>query len=358
MNARIAYDLRAFLRRLSNLRRAHLACAVAAVLVCAIPVCAQTTDCSKLAATKTSTYGFHPTDLSNAQQTAKSAQLDLFWNSVKSEQASGIKCLQQMIVAEKTDTFFLFDAGSLLYSLDHSPESLAAITQGINGSDLKDLQIPDYIRMLLRLNRDGVDIGPLAAKYLYFPKVDSFVPQHSMQLTRKMGVTLLYGSMSSEAADRYLIPALSAEPEYVRSAAALFLAMNMTPEDFRALRALKLQQFPTLVQKQITATLKPPAMPRVERPAVSREQVLAQLRQIPNYDDKFPGVADNRKFMSGALGTLTKEDVELIRAARQKSITGVSDEALDEYIALSQILLGTIERLNLFPDARGISGTN
>jgi hypothetical protein len=358
MDARIGSSSRVFLRRAFNLRRVHLAYAVAALFPCAISTSAQAPDCSKLAAAKASTYGFHPTDLNSAQQSAKSVELDRFWNAAKSDHNNGIKCLQQMILAERTDTFFLFDAASLLYSLDHSPESVSAIAQGLNGSDLKDLQIPDYIRMLLRLNRDGVDMGPLAAKYLYFPKVDAFVPQHSMQLNREMGVMLLYGSMPSEAVDRFLIPELAAKPDYVRSTAALFLAMNMTPEDFRALRELKLTDLPPGIQKQIGFTLKPGAMPPVDHPALTREQVLAMLRQIPKYDDKFPGVADNQKFMSSAIGTLTKDDIDAIRASRQRVITGVSDEALDEYVAMSQILLGVIVRLNLYPEARGTSAAN
>ncbi len=240
MATQIRTTLRLFRRTFSIKRPALLACVAVGLFLCVTPMLAQTPDCSKLEAVKAKTYGFHPTDLSKAQQTAKSGELDGFWNETKSEHADGIKCLQQMILAEKADTFFLFDAASLLYSLDHSPESLAAITQGVNGSDLKELQIPEYIRMLLRLGRDGVDIGPLAAKYLYYPKVDAFVPQHSMQMNREMGVMLLYGSMPSEAVDRYLIPELSSKTDYVRSTAALFLAMNMTPDDFRALRQLKL----------------------------------------------------------------------------------------------------------------------
>jgi len=358
MHPLISRAFRIFRRSMYGVRRAHLACVAVALSLCTILTLAQAPECSKLATMKASTYGFHPTDLNQAQQLAKSAEMDRFWDAAKSDHANGIKCLQQMILAEKTDTSFLFDASSLLYSLDHSPESLTAITQGLSGSDLTDLQIPDYIRMLLRLNRDGVDIGPLAGKSLSYPKVDALVLQHSMQLEREMGGMLLYGSMSSERADQYLIPALSARTDYVRSTAALLLAMNMTAEDFRALRALRLSDLPPNIQKQIEFTLKPGPMKPVEHPALSRDQVLAQLRQIPNYDHKFSGVADNEKFMSGAMSTLTKDDLQLLRTARQHSITGVSDEALDEYVALSQILLGVIVRLNLLPDARGTSGSN
>ncbi len=301
---------------------------------------------------KTRTYGFHPIDLNDAQQTAKSAEMDRFWEATKKRGPDGVQCLRQMIVAEKTDSFFLFDASELLYSLDESPESISAIAQGFPEWDLKDVQIPEYIRTALRLSRDGVDISPLASKYLYFPKVDAYVPQHSLKLGRELGVILLFGSIAPSKVDAILIPALTAEQDYVRSTAALFLAMNMTPDDFRALRGLRLADLPASVRQQVESTLKPGKLPAAKQAKFTREQVLSSLGKIPNYDRAFSGVAGNADFMSSAMSTLTEADLEAVRNARQRCISGLSDEAIDEYVALSQILLAVIVRLNLYPQAR------
>ncbi len=322
------------------------------------PVYAQSADCAALASAKAAAYGFHPTDLNHAQQIAKSDEMDRFWAAAKSEGPKGIKCLRDMILAEKSDTFFLYDASSLLYSLDQSPESLHAIAQALAGADLKDIAILDYIRFVLHLNRNGVDVGPLAVKYLYYPKVDAYVPQHSMTLDRTLGGIILFGSLAPNKVDTYLIPALSADQDYVRSTAALILALNMTPDDFRALRTLHLSEFPEGIRQQIEATIKPGSVKAITNPKLNREQVLKRLHQTPDYDASFAGVAGNQEFISSALSTLTADDIEALCKARRLSITGVSDEGIDEYVALSQILLGVIVRLNIYAEARGTTGTN
>jgi hypothetical protein len=206
------------------------------------------------------------------------------------------------------------------------------------------------------LSRDGVDTGPLAAKYLYYPKVDAYLPIHSMTLDRNLGAIILYGCMPPDRVDQYLVPALTAQQGYVRSTAALILAMNMTPADFKALRAVKLSDFPDVIQQQIENTLKPGEVPPLPAPKFTREQVLGFLRQVPDYDEKFEGVGDNDDFISSAMGTLKEGDLEALDKARQKSIMGVSDEAIDEYVALSLIKLSIIVRLNLYANVRGTAG--
>jgi len=337
-------------------RKLVFVCMALAVSVWSHSTLAQSSKCAGLSKIKTNTYGFHPSELNDAAQTAKSAEMDTFWTAVERTGPDGVQCLREMIRSEKTDSFFLFDASQLLYSLDKSSDSLQVIAQGFPGWDLNDVQIPEYIRAALRFNRDGVDISPLASKYLYFPKVDAYVPQHSLKLGRDLGAILLFGSMAPSMSDAILIPALTADQDYVRSTAALFLAMNMTPDDFRALRGLRLADLPASVRQQVESTMKPRKLPAAKQTKFTRDQVLASLGKIPNYDRSFSGVAGNTDFMSSAMNTLTETDIEAIRNARQRCITGVSDEVIDEYVALSQILLAVIVRLNLYSQAREGAG--
>ena len=182
------------------------------------------------------------------------------------------------------------------------------------------------------------------------------MPQHAMKLDRESGAIILFGSMPPEKADVILIPAVTAQQDYVRSAAALLLAMNMTPQDFQSLRSLRLTDLPKNIRQEVESTLKPGKLPALNQVKFTREQVLTFLGKIPNYDNTFSGVAGNSDFMSSAMGTLTEADVPAIWKARQNCITGVSDEAIDEYVALSKILLGVIVRLNLYPQMRGTTG--
>ena len=45
-------------------------------------------------------------------------------------------------------------------------------------------------------------------------------------------------------------------------------------------------------------------------------------------------------------------DLESLREARRRSITGVSDEALAEYFAITRVMLGWVNRLDLYRDLR------
>ena len=102
--------------------------------------------CVELQKDKSTIYGFHPSQISQKEREAKSAQMDRFWESVKSMRQPGIDCLKQLIVAEQQDGFFVFDAASLLLSLDKSATSLEVASSGIAKADLNDLDSSSYIR--------------------------------------------------------------------------------------------------------------------------------------------------------------------------------------------------------------------
>jgi hypothetical protein len=156
--------------------------------------------------------------------------MDRFWKSVKSQGQSGLECLKQMLVAEKQDGFFVFDAASLLVSLDQSPASLEVAHLGISKTNLKEIDSSGYVRMGMLLSRKGLDITPLAEHYMKAPEVKGFVPQHAMTLDRETGALFLYGGMPISVADKSLIRLLSASEPAARSTAALLLSMSMTEE--------------------------------------------------------------------------------------------------------------------------------
>ena len=111
------------------------------------------------------------------------------------------------------------------------------MSQALPRTDLKDIHPPGYIRLLLQLSKSGADIGPLAGPYLTYPKVDAFVPEHSIKPDRLEGATLLYGSMEPALADKYLIAALEDKQPYARSTALQLPAISMTEDAFRALKS-------------------------------------------------------------------------------------------------------------------------
>jgi len=351
--------------------------------------------CESLQNAKKRTYGFHPRQLEKAQRAEKSSQMDDFWKLAKQLQPTSVKCLADMLSEEKDDGFFLFDGAALLYSLDQSETSTAAVRDAALRSDLNELDAAGYIRLVLNLSSHGVDVGPLAIKYLTFPKVEAYLPFHSMKLDRLEGGTILFGSMPPSQADKYLPQALSADKPEVRNTAAMLLAFAMTEDSFKALKSPSvLQSLSADTRKQLLDFTRYSPPKPVAAPKFSREQVLKILRRMPHtkeeydallpeytkYNDEqfaqhpnikpgskeladlirqhieegepFFGISGAKRFAESAIQTLREDDLDELREARRKSIQGVSDEALYEYFAYTQILLGVINRLDLYREFR------
>jgi Zn-dependent oligopeptidase len=64
------------------------------------------------------------------------------------------------------------------------------------------------------------------------------------------------------------------------------------------------------------------------------------------------GIADHTAFMDSAIATLQPEDFETLRAARRKAVYNISDESLAEYLAFTQVMIGLMNRLDLFKEYR------
>jgi len=302
--------------------------------------------CSDLEAAKSKTYGFLPSQLSRDEKQAKSQQLDEFWQMVKFKGQTGVDCLRHMVVTEQNDGYFAFDGASLLYSLDTSSVSLDAVSIGLSRANLKELNASGFIKLSLALSQRGIDISSQAEKYIVAPSVDGFVAAHAMKLDRETGAFFLYGSMPPSIADTCLLRMLDSKESYARSTAALLLSFNMTADSFKTLKASNTAAFPEQVRLSISHTMKYSRV--VVSAKTSHAEILEKIRRIPNYDSTFFGIAGDKIFEQSAIAVLKEDDLETLRAARRKSLVSVSDEALGEYFALSKILLGVINRLDLY----------
>jgi hypothetical protein len=308
--------------------------------------------CAQLQKEKSDIYGFHPAQISQKERETKSSQMDRFWNSVKSQGPLGIDCLKQLIVAEQQDGFFVFDAASLLLSLDTSTASLEVAALGIAKANLKDLDSSSYIRTTLFLLHRGIDITPLVEHYMMAPEVKGFVPQHAMTLDRETGAVFLYGSMPSSSADQSLIRMLNSKEPVTRTAAVALLSLSLTKDSLNAIKTVDRAALPESIRKSVEGGLRYQRIEDAGRTKQSRAEVLKILNRIPNFGGDFWGVAGDREFAESAIALLQEEDFPVLREARRKSIYGLSDEALHEYFALSRVLLGVINRLDLYKDVR------
>src|SRR5262245_27436631 len=200
---------------------------------------AQTPKCAALADAKRSTYGFRPSQLSDAERGPKTIAIDRFWDLAKAAGVDGLACIRAMVAQEKTDKYFLFDAASLLATFDNSGASDAAIVDALSRTDLDDVDPPGFIDVALRVSRRYPDIGPAAHNYLHATKVTAYLPAHGgYKLDRTAGAVLLYGSMAADAVDKYVAIEVSSKNLETRDAAAIVWSLNMTEASFKGLAAL------------------------------------------------------------------------------------------------------------------------
>jgi len=348
--------------------------------------------CDDLRAAKSKVYGYHISQLDENQIEAKTKELDAFWKQVQAAGPEGVTCIRGLLAEEKTDHIFQFDAASMLFPVDHSPDTLNLIRDSIAQADFQESDPTNYLSLAMDLGLAGVDVRPLAAKLLLFPDAVIHISEHSLDLDSDTAALFLYGSMDPSQASNALIELLQAPQPFVRPAAAHLLAEQMTPEGYRALNnwdvLSKVEE--DFRRNDIQAVMKyqAPDPAAFAHPKFTRDQVLRAIAALPHTRKEFDevmstkgaafdkqmrekkatqqeiaqavaeslpiyGIADHTAFITSAMATLQSADFETIREARRESLYNVSDESLAEYLAYTQIMIGLLNRLDLFKEFRG-----
>lgn len=313
---------------------------ITATLFLLISICSYSqTTCDSLTLLKKRIYGFKPSEFSDSLKNIKSAELDTFWQVARTNPKEAAPCLQNLIENETKDSYFCFDASSLLLRLDTTDKYLQTVIEGINKCDLEDLQLTPYLQICFYLGHKGQEIGELAIKLISIPKAKVFLANHFITLNAIDASIFLFNTMSTESAEKILISAiLNGNPTAKHNAAILlnYLATDNGDSLLNLMTAEK--QLPDLTIEQIKKSrnnlvIKP-------KGTTSRSKILEALNDVPyNFEKEFYGFAGNEKLIGSACKRLTKQDVDKIRAARQKSTPGLSDEALHEYFALTSVLM-------------------
>lgn len=347
--------------------------------------------CDSLRAEKSKTYGFHLSQLNEDQIAAKSKELDAFWKLVQAAGPQGVTCVRAMLAEERTDHNFQFDAASMLFPTDHTPETLNLIRDSLAEADFQESDPANYLSLALALGQAGIDIRPLASKLLLYPNAVIHVSEHDFDLDSDTAALFLYGTMDPSQAGSALIALLQAPQPFVRDAAAHLLAEQMTDESFRALSQWdglgKIQEEFRRNDVQSVMKCQPPNPADFANPKFTREQVLQTIASMPHTQKEFDdvmatkgaafdkqmrdkkvtqqelakavadslpiyGLADHTAFINSAVATLKPEDFPTIRDARRKSLYNVSDEGLNEYLAYTHVMIGLLNRLDLFKEYR------
>ena len=347
--------------------------------------------CDALRAAKSKVYGYHIAQLTEDQIEAKGKELDTFWKQVQAAGPDGVACIRNLLAEEKTDHIFQFDAASMLFPADHSLETFTLIRDSLAQADFQESDPANYLSLAMDLGQAGTDVRPLAAKLLLYPNATIHISEHALDLDSDTAALFLYGSMDPTQATTALIGLLQAPQPFVRAAAAHLLAEQMTEESFRALSrwdgASKIEEDFRRNDIQTIMKFQPVNSADYDSPRFTREKVLQTIAGLPHTRKEFDevmatkgaafdqqmrdkkaspqevaqavadslpiyGIADHTAFINGAVATLQPADFDTIREARRKSLYNVSDESLAEYLAYTQIMIGMLNRLDLFKDYR------
>lgn len=289
--------------------------------------------CDQLSALKQKTYGFKPFGMSDKQMEKKSAELDKFWELAKKNKAEAAPCIKAMLLAEQNDSYFCFDASSLLLSLSEEPQYVDAVVAGLEKSDLKDLQLEPYLRICFYLGGKGKDISNLALKLISYPKARIPLVQHAITLNAVDASLFLYNVMGTQKAESALIKAIDSGNPTAKANAAMVLNLISTARGDSAVNvAVKQKILPDSVSAFIEKDKQAFKIPANCSGSISRAEVLQQLKSATT-------ISASQEIMCSAYKNLLPGDEETVREARQKSMPGLSDEGLGRYFTLTRILI-------------------
>lgn len=305
-------------------------------------------ECSELEKLKAKTYDFRPSKASDAQRKAKGGQMDAFWNAAKGKR----DCVAALLKKEGDGNFFLFDGAALLMQEDQRAASAEIARDAVLRADLADVDVAGYLDLYLRIHRAGADVGPLAVKLMNEPTVSGFVPQHSLQIDRNVAAMFLFGPLSADQNDRYLVPLFGHANKETRESAIYMGTAALTPAALKALKALDRKTVSKELTSVIDSVLFRHQVKLDAKPKYTREQILAKLRKFPEMDESDYSENESKEIDKSIILTLNKDDVPALRDARARSFTSVSDESLYRYRDLTNLLLTLVNRLDLYSEDR------
>ncbi len=347
--------------------------------------------CESLRTAKASVYGFQLAQLNETQIEAKTNEMDSFWKQSAAAGPEGVSCVREMLEEEKTDHYFQFDAAAWLFPRDKSTTTLTLIRDSIAQADFQETDPANYLSLALELSLAGVDIHTLAGRLLRYPNAVIQIPEHALDLDTDTSALFLYASIPSAEATKWLLPELQTPEQFVRSAAAHLLAEQMTEDSYRALAhwdgVSKIEE--EFRRNDIQAIMKYQAPNEAElaHPKFARQDVLKIIAGLPHTPKEFDermstkgaefdkqmrdkkatqeelaravadgepiyGIANHTAFINSAIATLKSEDFETVREARRRSLYDVSDESLEEYLSFTRVMIGLINRLDMYKEYR------
>jgi hypothetical protein len=299
--------------------------------------------CNSFNRTVKSTYDFKPSKLTKAEQDSKSAAMDRFWQMVKADPDRLLPCLRSALQEAGADSWFRFDASSLLVEIDPSQASKAIQVRCYTEVDLDDVDLQTWVRVLSVRGYEGFDVSEAAARWLTYPQARYFLPEHGAhEVTAFQGALFIFGSMDESQATPALVKLVSQRDHPGREHALGILMSQATAESLSALKRVDAGAFSERTQRNLRALLSRPDLiePR-SAPRISRQEFVQAFEKLLDGDsrsflDLVSRVPDGEK---DVVAVLKPEDIPLVRKVRRRIILGGNQHAFAYYQDFTNILM-------------------
>lgn len=176
-------------------------------------------------------YGFQPHTLTSEQTTKKSAELDAFWDKVKTDQGRYLPLLRSELQDSSNPSFFLYDGSHLLLSLSETKEDKLLALGAMPHCDMRDVQEKDYLLTFGHFAIEGLDTTDAAFHILDAPKFTVSVPEHALTLGQDYAlVYMLLPTEEKYYLNRCVARLSSEKDETAQKSLLLVLWYTVTPE--------------------------------------------------------------------------------------------------------------------------------
>jgi hypothetical protein len=288
------------------------------------------------------TYNFKPAHFNDAQRSAKSSELDQFWNQVRESPAVLVPCLRKALREDTSPSFFSIDGSMLLVNIDPSPASKALQVREFIEADLDGTDLEYWVKTMARRGVEGFDTSEAGAKWLSYANAKYTLSMHGgYPIGSFLGAVFIFGSMDEDLATPVLARIANQVAHPHRDDAIAILSSLATPAAFRALKELNPGGLSTKDIQSTRELLENPKLlkPRAH-PKLTREENIRAFQGIVDGDySTFREMV--MKAPDGevdAIATLLPEDIPLLRRARRASISRCNQHAVSDYASFTAIL--------------------
>ena len=277
-------------------------------------------------------YNYLPGDVEQEVRDAKVAEMDRFWDLVKSDLETYRPLLRDALRAPDQNLYFCFDGGVLLGRVKEGEDDAQRSADAIARCRLTDIDNNGYFRFVHHLGSTGADISPAVLKLLDDPEFSVYLPKHAMRLTQSLCMSLCVTTMDEPAWVTELVARFEAETEKAARRSLLHCLTYAVRADADAVvQKIATGDGPDVILRgkaRIAVRRMQVAAPKSE-PSTTRaqfEEILARCVE----DGRVPYRREFRAAVADALHHVRAADEPLLRKTRRKIARRVSDESPGE----------------------------